>query len=156
MTVAQPGYRLVSTVQVQRTHIQVRIISLGSSRSEMCKPASVAQLLQVGLLTIGSAEICREEAAEAAWANCSTGAKRMASNTEIQPGASTGGGGRRDPSGRFITGTAEESDANANVGNEDPGLRIAHGAIKQTAAIQLHMLKILLLRLMRTPIGSKR
>jgi hypothetical protein len=80
----------------------------------------------------------------------------MASNTEIQPGSTAGDGRRRDPSGRFIAGAAEESNADADGRNEDPGLRIAHGAVKHSAAIQLSMLKILLLRLMRVPIGSKR
>jgi hypothetical protein len=80
----------------------------------------------------------------------------MASNTEIQPGSTAGNGRKRDSTGRFIAGTAEEGDADTNVGNEDPGLRIAHGAVKHSAAIQLHMLKVLLLRLLRVPIGSKR
>jgi hypothetical protein len=80
----------------------------------------------------------------------------MASNTEIQPGAATGGGRGRDSAGRFTAGAAEEGDANANGRNEDPGLRIAHAPIRHSAAIQLNMLKVLLLRLMRAPIGSKR
>jgi hypothetical protein len=80
----------------------------------------------------------------------------MASNTEIQPGSTAGNGRRRDSTGRFVTGAAQEGAVDAPVGNEDPGLRIAHGAIKHSAAIQLHMLKVLLLRLMRLPIGSKR
>jgi hypothetical protein len=80
----------------------------------------------------------------------------MASNTEIKPGATAGNGRRRDSTGRFIAGTAEEGDAAAVVGNEDPGLRVAHAPVKHGAPIQLHMLKVLLLRLMRLPIGMKR